>query len=450
MIERDHVRESLEEQVPLRLEARPEWAELLARAGVEAETPQRRWLRPLAAGFAVAAFATVAVLLSSPFGDEPAVLERARAAVGTGPVLHVVLRDDWGGVVVDLRTGASSPAHGERDVWYDPARGLHEVSRFGGVVQDDALFAPGKLPQHEAKIFGLLGDGYPQALASGHARNLGPGEAYGIPVYWIRVDAQLLPDVADGKQHQWAHDVGISRRSYEPVAIRETRDDISEPGTGDRILAIDRLPAGGGNFAPPRPNSLDREAMRKARDPISVEQAQDALGRRPFWLGSSFTGQPLTQVARETTTTGHQTQTIVTGRLAAEVKACAASVRRTGIRSAAACEHMRRAGRALLVRGDHVYELGPVVWGEHHPGLVLGYGTLPAGGRPADKPFVLVTETTSSDPRFTPGATAMPPEGSVFLSGPSARLRKDGVYLSILASSRELALAAARGLAPMP
>jgi hypothetical protein len=426
-----------------------------------ARTPQRarrRWLIRVAPVGAVAVAALV-LTLAWPFGGGPqgTIVERAAAAIGDGPVLHVVFEDDWGGTLIDLGTGERRELHGEREVWYDAGRGLHAISRFAGVVQGDVLYAPDEVARYESKTFALLGEDYRKALQSGRARDLGPGEAYGKPVYWIRVDAEWLPDVADGKLREWAHDVGVSRTTFEPVATRETRDGKPGPDTGARILRLETLPAGDGNFSAGERESRDGAAVREGREPITREDAAAALGRRPLWLGPDYVGLPLAQVYKTTKAKGRQGETKLSGSAAADAKACRAYVRRNGTRAGAACERMRRAGRSLLIRGDKVYELGPVVWDKPHTGVELFYGTV--GDDPStyrkdqaplwDRPHLQLTETTYRDDAR--GSWYLPPEGSILLTGgPSGFLVADGVYISIAASSEELVLSGARALKAMP
>src|SRR5207253_6827430 len=104
---------------------------------------------------------------------------------GDGPVLHVGIRSGWGGTLVDLATGAGTQLHGEEEIWYDPARGVHDVSRFEGVVQGDAVYPPGRVPYLD-RTLAVLANGYRQALRDGTARVLGPDVVDGRPVYWIR------------------------------------------------------------------------------------------------------------------------------------------------------------------------------------------------------------------------------------------------------------------------
>ncbi|TMK73108.1 MAG: hypothetical protein E6G50_02570 [Actinobacteria bacterium] len=88
-----HVAELLDELTPSYDGRRGDWERIAA----DAEQTQPRALRRstrLRLGVVVGAIAAVAALvLSSPFGSERGnVLDRALAAVGDGPVLHVVLR----------------------------------------------------------------------------------------------------------------------------------------------------------------------------------------------------------------------------------------------------------------------------------------------------------------------------------------------------------------------
>ena len=80
-----------------------DWERIAAsRRGRRAHRSAPWWLMRL--GFAAAAIAIAgALVLAWPFhGNQGGVLDRALAAIGQGPVLHVVLRGEWGGTLVDL------------------------------------------------------------------------------------------------------------------------------------------------------------------------------------------------------------------------------------------------------------------------------------------------------------------------------------------------------------
>jgi hypothetical protein len=442
-----------------RMQARPEvsgdWDAVLRDAGVR---PRSAVVRPLAA-FAAAVAAVFGLALFQPWeGESPTVLERALAAVDDGPVLHAFLREDWHGTLIDLDTDERRRIHGEREVWYDPARGLHSLSRFGGVVQGDVLYAPDEIPRFAAKTFGLLGEDYRRALESGRARNLGPGEAYGMPVYWIRVDAEWLPDSADGKLHELAHDVGISRETFEPVATRETRDGKPGPDTGARILELETLDSGEGDFTAAKDDGLNPLAFGGRQEPLSPGEAADALGRAPLWLGREHSGLPLGQVSRTTTVVAQQRATQLDEAAAAEVRECL-EARAEAHRTSDECRQTLRRYGSLMMRGKRVYTLETDQWGPERTGVKVFYGTVgddPSTYREDDVPLfdrrhVTVSQATQAGPDFDRGARGYaPPEGSIVLFGRMGKLRRDGLYVTIEASGKELILSAARALALMP
>jgi hypothetical protein len=94
---------------------------------------------------AAAGAAVAAAVLFWPGGDQTSILERARAALAGGPVLHLVLQDEAAGELVELSSGTATTIHAEREIWYDRQRGMRERSTFGGAIQSDVMCTPGKL-----------------------------------------------------------------------------------------------------------------------------------------------------------------------------------------------------------------------------------------------------------------------------------------------------------------
>jgi hypothetical protein len=419
-------------------------------------------LRPLAA-VAVATAALFALALLQPWDSEsPTFLERALAAVGDGPVLHVVLRGEWGGTLVDLTTGERRPVHGEHEFWYDPDRGLvHSIMRLGDVVEHEEVYEPRKPPTELA----ALGRDYRQALESGTARVTGDDVIEGERVAWITIRSELLPDSADGKLHEWAQQVAVSRETFKPVATRETRDRVPGPvGTRNRVLELETLPAGRGDFTASRPDTLTGTLFRESRETIARDQAAKVLGQTPLWLGPEHMGLALTQISRAETSAAHRRQIRLTGAEAEAVEKCFELARRASRQLRPAPRAGRRCLRALpygsvSVRPDGVYADGPVVWRAEHVGVVFFYGAV--GDDPStyredviplyDRPHVAITETTRRSPRL-PARSYVPPEGSLFVSvgGRQGFLMSDGLYVAITAPSEELLLSAARALEPMP
>jgi len=54
------------------------------------------------------------------------------------------------------------------------------------------------------------------------------------------IHSELLPDVADGRDHEWAQQVAVSKRTFKAVALRETRDGEPGAGTLQRVLELPR------------------------------------------------------------------------------------------------------------------------------------------------------------------------------------------------------------------
>ena len=391
----------LADAVPRRELRADSWDAIVREAAGRAERRRaRRWLLGVIPVSAAAAIAFV-LALAWPFGgDEGGVLERALAAVGDGPVLHVVFRDKAHSTLIDLESGSKTPVYSERELWYDPDRGVHVVSRFGGKAYREVTYPASRAPA-DLRAIARLAARYREALKSREVASAEPGTIGGLAVYWITVRREVLPDVADGKLHEWRQQVAVSRESYEPVATRETRDGKAPDFTIARILEMEMLPSGQGDFRPKRDPREGMEVMMPggAGQPITIEQARALLGRDPLSLGGAFEDLRLTRV----------------GRL--DYRSCAP------------------AGREC----------------ESATGVALFYGAADADGHPDfRRPFVLIRQLAREHPLFHPAGSFVPPRGSVLVSSKHASLHRNGLYVAIDASSDELALAAARALAPIP
>jgi hypothetical protein len=445
------LREALDRMEPPRADT-GDWEAVLRDADARRT---RRLARPVAAVTAAAA-ALFALALFQPWeAENPTVLERALAAVGAGPVLHVVLRGEWGGTRVDLETGERQPVHGENEIWYDSERGVvHHTSRLGGIVQYEEVYEPRKPPPELV----ALGRDYRQALQSGTARVAGEGIVDGIAVFWITIRSSRDLDVADGRLHDWRQQVAVSRETFEPVSLRDTLDGEPGPlGTRQRVLELELLPSGQGDFTASEVETLRGKIFKEGREPVPLEQAEETLGRTPLWLGSEHEGLPLAQAFRRTTATGDRPRIRLTGRIAREAEKC----------SELSGEEAGRCYRALGHRGsvevgpDGVFTHGPPVWEEEQIGLQLFYGSV--GDDPStyrtdvvaryDERYVALTQTAHRSPFRRGVGDYVPPEGWVFIaaSGRMGALQvKGGLHVTIEASSAELILSAARALEPMP
>src|SRR5438093_898467 len=133
---------------------------LLAIADAVTATQKRKARLPrqlLAIPVIVAALIVVA--LFAPWqGSTPSLFDRALAAVGDEPVLHVVTQTsepvDW--QLVNLATGErSAPTFTVRtEIWYDGERGLeHSITRTNGTVSDDWLQTPQGVTSQDGPVY---------------------------------------------------------------------------------------------------------------------------------------------------------------------------------------------------------------------------------------------------------------------------------------------------------
>jgi hypothetical protein len=436
---------------------RPDWDAVLK----DARSRRRSPLVHLAIATIVDALAALFIVAPWKASERVSILDRALAAAGDGPVLHVVFRGGWGATLVDLKTGERQPVYGEREVWFDPNRNLvHQISRFGGVVEGDELYERNK---GDRELTALWRD-YRPALENGTARLVGEDVVDGIPVYWIIVRAQMLPDVADHKNHEFAQQVAISRETFKPVAMKYTRDRQPSPDSIEHIARFETISVEEANFTSAPEKSLNGVAMMEGRNAIDISQAAKALGGTPYWLGDRFQGLPLGAVQEVYSATGRQEETLVTGPRAEKMLRCFRS-RAMHRPEKQWRKFWRRHCRGLpgaVIRGDKVYEVGPARFGPRQTGLSLFYGSV--GDDPttfktedaaplyADRNIV-VTEKSHPEQRLLgfPLMTYRPPDGSLLLMpGGSGYLVRDGVYISIRAATEKDVLTAARALRTMP
>jgi hypothetical protein len=329
---------------------------------------------------------------------------------------------------------------------------VHSVERLGGAVLTEELSRPQRPPVELA----ALGRDYRHALEAGRARVDGEGTIDGEPVAWITIHSEVLPDVADGKDHPFAQQVAVSRRTFEPLALRATRDGKQSPGTFQYVRGLRFLPAGGGDFTAGTGHSLNGAVGSfGGHEEIGLDQARATLGRPPLWLGREYEGLPLTDIYREKTSIGRRPEVRVTGRAAAAAERCAK------LRGRAGGDCFRALGRAPIeVRPDGVFTTnGPIAWSDEQTDVVLFYGSV--GDDPTtfrkdsvpllDQPHVTVHESTRAAwfRRIVGGY--VPPPGTVFLAADgTGYLHVDGIHVSIEAGGEPAVLAAARGLESMP
>jgi hypothetical protein len=298
----------------------------------------RRRPFPLRAGAAAALVAAIALtlLLISPWGSSPSLTDRALAAVGDGPVLHVVTERlapvGWYRPV-DIATGKEIPVRLGTEVWFDEERQLEKsISTMDGKVTEEMLQSPqgwftregpvytcawiaahpveatkarvscnenmenGTTPRHipeqpptplDPALAGFV-DHYRSALASGEATQTGTGEVDGHDVIWLRI-AQPEEDVA------------IDASSYQPLLIRDRRGNDSFRVTQVDTQAYDPSLFTRPEEGPPLP-SISQTA---GSAPISLPQGIDLLGGHALWLGETWNHYQLARVMKQDIVTGY-------------------------------------------------------------------------------------------------------------------------------------------------
>jgi hypothetical protein len=299
MTERDPLGTALEDLVPPFEDDSADWNDVLRRADALAPgaTGRRpRHLRVLAIAAVGALAAICAFALADPFAEDQAgVLDRALAAVGDGPVLHVVTSLGPGGTLVDLESGERERVRTERESWFDPARGYRSITRLGSTQVEEygaGVDQPIRLRSVDRAMQVFTRD-YRDALRSGRARVLRDGEVAGTPVHWIRVTlARRAPRGSPCGRHL-CQDVAISRETYEPVFVQYGPARL---GWGERILEIESLPAGSAEI----PGSATSHVL-PGFQPLPRREADRALARRLLgtrlvWPGRRLSGLALARM----------------------------------------------------------------------------------------------------------------------------------------------------------
>lgn len=393
---------ALERLVPYPTDVQPDWDDAVRRARRQARVrriPLFMTAILLAGGLLVA----VAV---NPFdrGGRASLVERALAAVGEGPVLHVVsLQPPAIDAVINRETGSEQDhVLPETEVWYDPEHGIHYVARLGRLVLRDEFAPSGHVEQLDT--YTLLARNYTEALASGRATVVGPGDVDGTPVFWIKISEREARAVTGGepKVFRYAEEVGVRQDTYRPISVRTTVNGVPDGRPEQRIVTFETLPYKSSDFAAPKaPDEGGLGFLCCSTEPITAAQARSILGRDPLWLGQSFGDLPLARVARLQAKTKPADGDEFTGTLSA---------------------------------------------------VELFYGSLDASGLPdLSQPHVRLLEGTPLNLALTTQAT--PPEGWAIINGETASTAMRGVSVEIQAGSSNPERAKARealsGLAPL-
>lgn len=307
---------------------------------------QRRRLASAGAAAAVAA-AVVAVLLVSPWsGDGGGLVGRALAAIGNGPVLHVVTEQPspiGSYKPVSLPSGQPIQVTQRQEIWFDQSRDLKKtVTTLNGIVYDQLVETPQgeftpqgpvytcawiaahpieatkagvscnangqngtqphKVPEQQPTLdLALAGfvDHYQSALSSGEATKTATGQVVGHQVIWLRINP--TPPNDGGYP---AEDVAIDASTYAPVLVR-TRG--PQP-VQFKVSEIDAEAYNPSLFRRPARVYGPTSGGTEATSPIDVAQAPALLGHTPLWLGQTWNGYQLVKVEQQNLLTGYAPQ----------------------------------------------------------------------------------------------------------------------------------------------
>ena len=414
--------------------AKPDWADVKQRLARRERAERGRRLGRFSR-FALAATALaigIAVAMVAPWGGSGGFADRALAALGSEPVLHVVAHAQGPaeGRLVDLSTGATTPIIREQEIeiWYDHKQGLkHTILRSDGRIVDDTLetpeggYTPGGIvydcawiaahpveatkarvscnangnngttprvvprpkPSIDPGLQGFL-DGYQRALATGMARKTGTGEIDGRSVVWLAFD---LPNAR-------SEEVAVDSETMRPLLVR------NEPGSYTyRIEQIGTESSKEANFSRPTLAEVgDQPSAAEVVASESVALTPSSIGAAlpgAVWAGSALRSLPLTSASRD------------------EIRTSFAD---------------RRRPRETSV------------------GLRLEYGSGASGA------YALLMESKRPEFGYEWGRINLTPSsltGKLYIAGETVGFTvADGLYTTIHASNHELLMLAARSLQP--
>ena len=377
----DEFRTAVERTVPSYAGRTGNWEGVVARSRLAGVPVRRRWWR-LAA---VALAGLLTLLFFWPRDDSNRILERARAAVQGGPVVHLMLRS--GSLeFYDLRLHRLRRVPVERELWFDENRGLHQVERVQGRVVDDVLYTA--VSPEVAMQFRGLADVYRRALKRDEAA-VGSREELGDrQVYWITYRVRY-PETGIASYDE-KHHVAVDADSYEPIAWRVG-------GAEYRILSWATLPRGQGDFAARRSEGSGGATPLSGATRVGIRTPSEAreVLRNAVWLGERFKDTSL-QSIREMR---YETGPWVDGR---------------AVRSSPGLERCYGSGAACPVTVVQTTEPNQMSGRGH------GWHVVPPPGTLA----------------FAEGVNA-------------GYLVRDGVYVTLQARSREELVASAEGLTPI-
>ena len=314
------------------------------RSAAPAVRPRRRRFAVLAAAaLLLGAAVAIAVALTIPWSHNPSLVDRALAAVGEQPVLHVVIARpaDSPGSLLEVDTGRPVERTERTAIWFDHGRDLKKtVTTLDGAVIDETLetdqggfsragpvitcawiaahpvlatkmrvscnpsgengTVPRKVPEQppslEEALTGFV-DRYSSALASGRAHEVGRGRLDGRDVVWLELPDNSTPPLTER--------VAVDVATYKPVLV-----EYGEGGTSFRVLTAETVAFDPALFTKPMQVGATGGGSTSSSADVSPEEAAAALGGTALWLGSDWHGYRLVETKREELSIAHGTDSV--------------------------------------------------------------------------------------------------------------------------------------------
>lgn len=344
------IQEELERLAPHGETEQPDWGDVLRRlepGPIPRPEPHRprSWLRARsAAAVAAVAGTMVMVMLIAPWDSGPSLFDRALAAVGDQPVLHVVItRPAHPAAPVSIDSGQPIERAELTEIWFDRSRDLKKtVSTLDGRVLDEMLetatggftrggpiytcawiaahpveatkagvscnasgdngTTPRHIPEQPPTIDETLAgfvDRYESALAAGRAREIGDGKFEGRDVVWLEIPATG----AGTPRYTPTARVAIDAGTFKPLLV-----EAANGATSFRVLTIETVAFSQTLFTKPEliqssPGGVGGSV--RSSTEISPGQTPAALGGTALWLGEEWRGYRLVETTRAELSIGY-------------------------------------------------------------------------------------------------------------------------------------------------
>jgi hypothetical protein len=300
---------------------------------------RRTWRLAALAAAAVVLAAAVSVALTLPGREKASLVDRALAAVGEKPVLHVVIARpaDAPGSLVAIGTGRPIERTERTEIWFDQGRDLKKtVTTLDGSVLDETLetdeggfsrsgptitcawiaahpveatkmrvscnlngdngTVPRKVPERpptlEEALSGFV-DRYRSALASGRAHEVGRGRLDGRDVIWLELLDNSTPPLTEK--------AAVDATTYKPVLVKYGR----AGGTSFRVLTAETAPFDPTLFTRPKRIVDQAGGSTISSTDVSPREAAAVLGGTAAWLGPTWQNYRLVETKRQELAIGY-------------------------------------------------------------------------------------------------------------------------------------------------